>query len=77
MPVDHDYHTGIRRDENQVWRRISDRSEVNLEGWYPDSPEIEADWDFLYWFFVSGPNKNTIKNTPDYKNYFICEYLEM
>ena len=44
------YHTGIRRDENQVWIRSSDGAEVQLEGWYPSYPWSYASHEFLDFF---------------------------
>ena len=74
MPIDQDYRTGIRRDENRVWRRSSDGAEVQLEGWKPGYPWNDADSEFLYWDFYNGSDNNTIFNYPDRSVYFICEY---
>ena len=85
MPINYNFHTGIQRDENQVWRRSSDGVEVNLEGWYRfgtklaekyslNYPRSDADSDFVYWKFANGLSKNTIWNAPDLSFRFICEY---
>ena len=78
LPIDHAYPIGIRRDrrdENQVWRRISDGAPVQLEGWNPDSyPLSDASREFLYWDFYNNSYKNTIVNYYDLYLHFICEY---
>jgi len=75
LPIGHTYHTGIRRDNLQVWRRSSDGAEVQLEGWHPNGfPLSSASRKFLYWNFYNGSNKHMIYNSPDYSLHFICEY---
>ena len=75
LPIGHIYHTGIRKDENQVWRRISDEVEVKLEGWV--FPRSDGDRHFLYWYFFNDSRKNTIGDFYDSSYYFICEYSAM
>ena len=65
------YHTGIKRDDNQVWRRVSDGVEVNLDGWQPHYPDKKARHVFLFWDIWYA---NTIYNFYDQGNEFICEY---
>ena len=77
MPIDHEYHTGIRRDENHVWRRISDGAEVELDGWQPGDPDSDREMNFMYWNFYNKTSlKNTINNFLERwsENPFICEY---
>ena len=75
LPINRDYHTGIRRDEDQVWRRSSDGAEVHLEGWYAGYPSSNASHDFLYWSYFNGSNEKAIINSyGDYPHLFICEY---
>jgi len=76
LSINQDYHTGIRRDENnhQVWRRSSDGAALQLEGWFPGNPRNNADREFLYWDFHNHTYKNNIYNYPDRSRYFICEY---
>jgi len=65
------YTTGIQRDENKIWRRISDNVEVQLDGWYTKYPRSNADWDVLKW----NAHKNTIVNQAGrWWDPFICEY---
>ena len=73
MPIGHTYHTGIRRDENLVWRRSSDGAEVELEYWDPGDPHSDPDREFLYWEFYK-MNKNMIGNYFNLVRHFICEY---
>jgi len=67
------YHTGIRRNESQVWRRSSDGIEVQLEDWIPGYPWSDADMTFLYWS-SNDSFKNMILNMADGSYFFICEY---
>jgi len=69
------FHTGIRRDNHQVWRKSSDGTAVQLEGWWPDYPDSRAARKFLYWWFYNNnARKNMIFNWPNGSDYFICEY---
>ena len=76
LPIGHIYHTGIRKDEDQVWRRSSDGAEVKLEGWvFPSSDgEVFPRSHFLYWYLFNDSSKNRIWNSYDRSRYFICEY---
>ena len=42
LPFGQVYHTGIRRNENQIWRRSSDGAEVQLEDWIPHGATLRA-----------------------------------
>ena len=71
------YHTGIRRAEINGefgWIRSGDEVQVDLEGWYPEYPWSNLDYDFLYWDFLNGVYMNNILNNIDRTFYFICEY---
>jgi len=74
LPIGRSYHTGIRRDGNQIWRRSSDGEEVQLKDWYPSYPASATSAEFLYWGFWNNSDKNTIWNSSDRSYHFICEY---
>ena len=76
MPLNHGYHTGIRRDETNkiIFRRSGDGLKVNLEGWLPNRPSSNDGYEFLLWYFFNNSYINTIFNTFDDSHYFICEY---
>ena len=68
------FHTGIKRDtkNSQIWRRSSDGTQVNLDGWVAGFPGNNAGQIFLYWNVFGDPYH--ILNNEDTKSYFICEY---
>ena len=73
------YHTGIvGENNNQVWRRISNGVEVQLDGWHRDYPNLNiAGYNNLYWsYFDNAYNNNTIWNSNNRFKHFICEYKE-
>jgi len=74
LPIGRSYHTGIRRDGNQIWRKSSDGEEVKLKDWYPSYPASATSAEFLYWGFWNNSDKNTIWNSSDRSYHFICEY---
>ena len=73
------YHTGIKKDNNQVWKRVSDVKEVQLEGWLPGHPRSHPAssyrWDYLVWQFSNDSNKNMILNSRHLMREIICEYF--
>ena len=71
------YHTGIKRDDNQVWRKVSDGVEVNLGSWIPGDPFYADAWDFMYWKHDNDVLKNLIHNYFDGTAYFICQYKHL
>ena len=78
------YHTGIKRDteqstkSNQVWRRVSDGVQVQLEDWYPGEPVTWVDgYDFYYWYLLGSTYKNMNINRRDSSRWFICEYIKL
>jgi len=69
------YHVGITKDDNGVWRRVSDGEEIELDGWYPGSPNPADHVKYLVWVTHNNPHKNKIYNSlGHYAQYFICEY---
>ena len=74
LPTGHTYHTGVRRDEDRVWRRSSDGAAVRLEDWWAGYPRSDASHKFLYWSSWNGSYKNLILNYSDDSDYFVCEY---
>lgn len=66
------YHTGIKRDANQVWRRASDGVQVELDGWMDGRNVGRNGHEFLYWSTYD--NENTIYDMWNVMDYFICEY---
>ena len=74
MPGNHQYRTGITRDDDQVFRRISDGEEVELNDWFPDYPKSNPDYNILYWYtWYNG--KDSIVNDKDWiSSLIICEY---
>merc|ERR1719427_583363 len=43
------WHVGIRRDANGVWRRASDGIASPIYGWFPGFPRSDKDRDYLVW----------------------------
>ena len=72
LPTYYSYHTGMKRNDDQVWRRSSDGEEVKLEGWLPGN--VLNGRDFLFWWFDDDSYRNEIWNGFDRSLYFICEY---
>ena len=76
------YHTGIvGENDNQVWRRISDGVEVQLEGWNHRGryPKRNQGYTNLYWEYFNNRNKktkNALWNAYSRSQNFICEYIE-
>ena len=85
------YHTGFKRDtyNDQIFRRISDGAEVQLDGWKPDYP-VRRNWvygfsenvnittvreDDLFWWLYNDADRNTMSNirNEDRTQLIICE----
>ena len=67
------YQIGIKRDPSnkQVFRRVSDGAQVELDGWVPGYPMSNDSHDCLIWM----SSENTILNVPNANiRRFICEY---
>ena len=72
------YHTGIRRDPDDIttWRRAGDGKAVELspDGWSRNYPRSDPGWIYLRWEFNIGSDQhNTVYNFYDRSVYFICE----
>ena len=71
------YHTGTRRDarNKDVFRKISDSRQVQVEGWDNNGRPYDDDGrDFVLWYFFDDPRKNVVFNWNDHTHYFVCEY---
>ena len=71
------YQTGIKRDpiNKQVWRRLSDGVQVELDGWYPGYPKNNDGWDYLYLYQYYESYKTDFFNDIPKSGRFICEYF--
>ena len=71
------YHTGIKRDphDDQVFRRMSDGGEVQLDGWHSEYTKRNVGGaDYLLWWVYNNEDKNTIFiHNVDAR--FICEAI--
>ena len=67
------YHTGIKRDDNKVWRRSSDGAEVKLDGWYPGHPSPNSKYNVLMWIIENNENQNKVLNLEGSPSKFVCE----
>ena len=76
MSIDHWYHTGIiRSQENKnMLIRSADGREVALGGCFTGSCD-STDQDYVYWYFKNDENKNKVFDYHDGSHYFICEYF--
>lgn len=76
MPHYYNYHTGIRKDENNLkkWIRSSDKAEIEIKDWPSGFPSSYDGYDFLMLYFHDKSNENSVYNEPDLSYYFICEY---
>ena len=72
------YHTEIVGEiNNQIWRRISDGVEVQLDGWHRDYPNLNtARYTNLYLAYYDNSGKCTIMHSYNRSQHFICEYKE-
>ena len=76
MPINNNYHTGVRRSQTNkgVYIRSGDGVGVAYpSGWMAGGFSYNDGWDYLYWKFFDNSNKNTINDLDD-STYFICEY---
>ena len=71
------YHTGFVRDkkDKSVFRKVTDNTQVQLEGWDWGKPYEDDDRNIVLWYFLNNEKKNFVFNWNDHPHHFVCEYL--